>query len=242
MKSGSFIIDGVTSESLNSVIQSRPLLETPLRRVSLRQTYGQNGSTAYDENAYENTQLSLILYASGPDAVASREAIFKAFDGGSYKDLIMYCDPTKIYQVLATAPPKFESRYYFGENLSYNIDFTVRPYKKLVLSPMATITVIGTTITNPTLYDSLPTITIFGSGDISLSINGTPYLVKGVDTSITIDSEPMFGYKESGGIIYSANNKIYFRDFPKLKPGVNTISWTGTVTKIEIKPNWRTLV
>ena len=28
-------------------------------------------------------------------------------------------------------------------------------------------------------------------------------------------------------------------EFPKLVPGINNISWTGTVTEIEIIPRWR---
>lgn len=30
-------------------------------------------------------------------------------------------------------------------------------------------------------------------------------------------------------------------DFPVLKPGLNAISWTGTVTQVTVKPNWRYL-
>ena len=30
-------------------------------------------------------------------------------------------------------------------------------------------------------------------------------------------------------------------EFPVLKPGANAISWTGAVTKVVIKPNWRYL-
>ena len=30
-------------------------------------------------------------------------------------------------------------------------------------------------------------------------------------------------------------------DFPVLKPGLNAVSWSGDVTRIVIKPNWRHL-
>jgi len=30
-------------------------------------------------------------------------------------------------------------------------------------------------------------------------------------------------------------------EFPRLKPGANAISWTGTLTKVVIQPNWRFL-
>lgn len=30
-------------------------------------------------------------------------------------------------------------------------------------------------------------------------------------------------------------------EFPVLKPGANAIRWTGAVTKVIVKPNWRSL-
>lgn len=36
-------------------------------------------------------------------------------------------------------------------------------------------------------------------------------------------------------------NSAMSGDFPVLLPGTNAISWTGSVTKIEIRPNWRYL-
>ena len=30
-------------------------------------------------------------------------------------------------------------------------------------------------------------------------------------------------------------------EFPVLKPGANAISWTGAVTKVVVRPNWRFL-
>lgn len=30
-------------------------------------------------------------------------------------------------------------------------------------------------------------------------------------------------------------------DFPVLKPGMNAISWSGAVTKVVVRPNWRSL-
>ena len=37
-------------------------------------------------------------------------------------------------------------------------------------------------------------------------------------------------------------NSAMSGEFPILKPGMNAISWTGEVTKVEVKPNWRYLV
>ena len=37
-------------------------------------------------------------------------------------------------------------------------------------------------------------------------------------------------------------NSAMSGEFPILKPGMNAISWSGDVTKVEVNPNWRYLV
>ena len=37
------------------------------------------------------------------------------------------------------------------------------------------------------------------------------------------------------------NNSFTADDFPVFEVGANEISWTGTVERIEIQPNWRWL-
>lgn len=240
MKAGSFIINGVNSEDIKTIIQSRPLLETPKRRVTFKQAYGQSGTTPYDEEAYDNTVLSLILFTEGDDAVLSREEIYDVFNSGSYVDLILYSDETKIYKVMVEEPAKFESRYYMNENQSYEIAFTVKPYKYLRDCNLITTTTSGI-IVNQTRYSALPLIKVYATGDVTLTVNGEPFVIKDIAEYITLDSETMFAYKDTGTIITNENTKIYTRLYPFLKPGENTISWTGPATKVEILPRWRSL-
>ena len=240
MKAGSFILNDINSEDINTVIQSRPLLETPKRRVTFKQAYGQSGSMSYDEEAYDNTELPLILFTGSNDASLSREEVYAMFDSGEYMDLVLYSDETKIYKVMTIEPPKFESRYYMNEDQSYEVLLTVKPYKYLRNSPLVSLTTTGV-IVNPTRYTSLPLFTIYGTGDITLKVNGVSFVLKGVSEYISLDSEMMFAYKDNGSIITNENIKAYTRVYPFLTPGENTISWTGTVTKVEISPRWRSL-
>lgn len=241
MKAGSFILKGINSEDIDTVIQSRPVLETPRRRVEFKQSYGQDGLNPYDEEVYDNTPLSLFLYSNGSNAVYTREIVYDLFNSGDYIDLVMYCDSTKVYKVMTETAPKFESRYYMGEGLSYGVELTVRPYKYLIDSPNKEEVTISDTMFNPTLYSSLPIITIYGSGDITLTVNGIDFVVKGVVDHITLDSELMFAYKEVNGILTSENLKVYTKQYPYLKPAENVISWAGTVNKVEVTPRWRSL-
>lgn len=259
MKPGSFIINGVYSEDVDAIIQTRPALASPRRKVEFKNTYGQSGMLPYDEEEYENTELELALYINGKSAASSREIIYHLFDSGHYIDLIMYSDPTKIYKVMMLEPPSFESRYYMGEGTTCSIKLSVLPYKLLVDSPVISLTT-PTEIYNPTLWDAQPTIAIYGSGDIILKINSVPFNMKGVSGDIVVNSTISNAYtakkkQTPGGSFYDLkemellpemvvpmNNKIYTRLYPLISPGVNSVNWIGNVSRVDILPKWRTLI
>ena len=241
MKPGSFIIDNIDSESIGTVIQSRPLLQTPRRRVEFKTAFGQSGSIPYDEQAYDNTELVLICFTNEFTAALNRETIFNLFSGPTYKNLVTYVDPEKIYKVMLSEPISFESRYFMGEGVTYELKLSVKPYKMLLESPKKVITG-SSTILNPTVYTSLPEIKVNGTGDITLLVNGVPFVLKGLSDSVTINSEIMSTYFENDITILSRNNKVYTRNYPFFKSGSNTISWSGSVTSLEILPKWRALI
>ena len=82
-------------------------------------------------------------------------------------------------------------------------------------------------------YKSKPKMTIYGTGQIVLALNGTNILTinLGAEGSITIDTATLEAYK--GAVL---KNRLVKGDYDKfaLIKGENTISWTGTVSKIEI--------
>ena len=81
---------------------------------------------------------------------------------------------------------------------------------------------------------SEPVSTVYGSGDVTLMVGTTIVELEGVSSSITLDSELQEAYSGTTGM-----NSAMSGEFPILKPGMNAISWSGEVTKIEVKPNWR---
>ena len=79
-----------------------------------------------------------------------------------------------------------------------------------------------------------PIITLYGSGTVELSLNGTQILVIDIGNAdyITIDSANMNAYQ--GDILM---NRSVVGDYNNLvfTIGTNTVSWTGNVTQIEIE-------
>lgn len=92
----------------------------------------------------------------------------------------------------------------------------------------------ATSIYNPTLYTSRPLIRVTGYG--TLTINSDVITIASGQTYVDIDSEIQDCYYGTT----NKNSKVSFQSnsFPVLKPGVNSISYTGNITKVEITPRW----
>ena len=197
----------------------------------------------FDEEAYHNTIIPLTLYVEGKSRSASdsREIIFNWFNTGKYVDFIPYFDQGKIYKVMPTSAPKFTSMYYMGEGLVVEVSLTVNPYKYYIPESDVSMTA-PNSLYNPTVETALPRIKIYGTGNITLNVGGIPFVMKGVVKHIVLDSQLGIAYNESSAILLNENSKVFTRKYPVLNPGSNAISWTGTVTKVEIEPRWRTLV
>lgn len=119
------------------------------------------------------------------------------------------------------------------------VKFYVQPYK-FKLNEEKFIGTNELTVTNAGYIDSLPKITIVGSGNIDFKLNNTTIfsLELGTETeTIVIDST----LEEAYGIDGILKNNKMIGDFPKLTSGNNTIILTGTVTSIVIEPNSRWL-
>ena len=224
MRQGQFILNGISSEEFACVIQDRPEIETPRRKVEFKSAYGQSEAMPFDEEAYENTEMELICYVEGNvnrSASDNRELIQDWFDSGRYMDFIPYFDPNKVYKVMTIDPPKFSPKVFMDEGQPFEVTLTIKPYKFYLPDRNLELVSAGA-IFNPTSKTALP-------------------VIKNIVGSIVLDCNLGLAYREVGETMYNENSKIYTRAYPFLKVGSNTISWTGTVTKVEIEPRWRTL-
>lgn len=79
---------------------------------------------------------------------------------------------------------------------------------------------------------SKPKLTLYGNGNVNLSINGVMLFVLDIDGYITLDANEMNAYR--GDVLV---NRYVTGDYDKLKfnVGTNVVSWAGDVTKIEIQ-------
>lgn len=117
----------------------------------------------------------------------------------------------------------------------FSVTFTCQGLKYLSsgLKPIP-LTSSGIELNNFGLHESKPLLKIYGSGNVTVNINNNSFTVKNISNYVVIDSELKECYKDSANM-----GKNMTGDYPILSIGKNTISWAGTVTKIELTPRWR---
>lgn len=244
MKRGSFIINGVSSDELNSFIQFRPEIATPRRKVQRKSISGVSEDYIFDEEAYENTPINLELFVKGEtedEMNQLKDKITYTFMGGRYIDFVPYWDSEMTYQVEVVDPPIYSQISTFPLILPYTVGLSAKPYKEY----QDTVTSESTeqiTVINPTFYDARPIITLYGTGDMNLIVNGEQFVFRDIDTNIIVDSRIESAYRTLSGIPNGRNNRMYALDFPILKSGENKISVTGNATKFKVETRWRKLV
>lgn len=226
-----FKFKGIDSRSMGVTVTAMPPTVRPDKRVTIVTIAGRNGTLHMDGGVFDSYIRTMEC------AIKDRLKIdeIAAWLVGS-GDMIFSTEPDKVYRVFISN--KIEIAKMMRKFQKFMLSIDTQPFKYSVNSRSDTLELTApTTINNKGTVYSQPTITVYGTGNITLTINGTAYGLTGVDGSITIDSEMMEVYKG----IANANNKYSAMDFPRFEVGQNTISWTGNVTKIEVEPKWRWL-
>lgn len=228
---GWFQFKGKNSKDFGILISSVPQQTRPERRVEHITIPGRHGDLTEDEGTYEPYTISMECSTRGSDKL---DEIVAWLNGAG--ELILSTEPDKVYRASIYNKISIADVIYLYN--SFLLQFRVQPFKYSVnaFGDWLELTK-ATTVFNSGTYASQPIITVYGSGDITLYINGVDFPLYDVEESITIDSEMMEVFKGTK----NQNSKYGGDDFPKLEVGENIVSWTGNVEKVVIEPRWRWL-
>ena len=118
----------------------------------------------------------------------------------------------------------------------FQADLTCAPFTYLDagLKPV-TLDASGT-ITNPGLLPADPVITVFGTGQLELTINSTKHVVASPAGQVTLDSARLVGH-----VAGKAQTDALTGPFPRLAVGENRIELGEGLAKVAVMGNWRTL-
>ena len=192
---------------------------------------GRNGTLHTDEEVYESYDRAMEC------AIKKRARLdeIAAWLVGS-GEMQFSTEPDKVYRVTISNKISIAQMMRMFQKFQVIMDTQPFKYRANPLRDDLELTA-PTIIRNGGTVYSEPIITVYGSGNITLNINGTDFPLYGVNGYITIDSEMMEVFKGNS----NQNSKYGGETFPRFEVGENAISWTGNVTKIEIQPKWRWL-
>lgn len=227
----SFNFRGLNSyDDFGVVITKKPFIPMPERRVTYEDIPGRNGSLTVDDGTYMDITITVDCgFASNEFKEKANE--IKAWLMGPPDKLIFSDEDDKYYE--AQVVNKFDITQSINIIGEFPVVFNCKPFKYSVMSDIITITE-PDTIYNIGTIESEPIITIYGSGDVSITVNGNTFFINGLNEYVTVDSPIKNCYKNTE----LWNNKMQ-GEFPVLSVGDNQISWAGNIEKIEIIPNWR---
>ena len=223
-------LNGVQSTSISGLlIQSLPPISKPLIRTSVLEIDGRDGDivTKLGYSAYDK-QVTVGLHGS-----FDVNAVIAFFDSEGV--VIFSNEPDKEYRYQITQQIDFEKLLRYR---TATVTLHVQPFKHPAVDDTVDETYASgdaktLTVTNKGNIFSKPTITIYGSGTINLSLNGIQALViaLGNTGNITIDVDEMEAY--SGSLL---RNRLVTGDYANLHlpVGANTFTWTGDVTEVTV--------
>ncbi|MCI8704995.1 MAG: hypothetical protein HFE60_12160 [Anaerotignum sp.] len=224
-----FRFNDIDSRQMGVRVTKMPETVRAERRVERVEIAGRNGSLHVDEGTYASygrTMECALINRRRLDEVA-------AWLVGSGK-MIFSSEPDKAYDVMISN--KISIAQMMRTFQKFQVTMDTQPFKRSVNPFGDTLELVKPqTVYNKGTVYAQPKITVYGSGSITLDINGTVFPLSGVDGHITVDSGNMEVYRGSE----SQNSRFGGAEFPRLEAGRNAVSWTGNVEKLVIEPEWR---
>lgn len=226
------IFNGKSSADYGVWISGGGTFNAPSRDIDTEIIPGRNGALIFDNGRYNNITVVYPGFISRD--FSSRVGAFRAYMAAQvgYKRLEDTYHPNEFR--LASFRNGLEvSTAVRNMGGTFNIEFDCKPQRFLKSGERSTAYASGAKINNETNFDALPIIQASGNGSITL--NGTTITISGNSGVIYIDCDTQDAYNGS-----TNKNRFITPNFPKLSPGLNTLTYTG-VTGVRITPRWWTL-
>lgn len=227
-----------TFHGLNSLLdfglmaELKPVIPKAQRDVEYFTIPGRSGSLMVDYETYQDILIPVTCWFKDPTIPNQSDKIKAWLDNG--EGPLTFSNQTDKYYI-AHVSDQFDISQEIDNFGKFQVNFRCQPFKYATNNETITLESAGI-VYNPGTIESQPIITVYGTGDIALTINSKTIQLTNVADYVTVDSVLVDCYKDT-----ALKNNDMTGDFPVLIPGTNSISWTGTVTKIEITPNWRWL-
>ena len=233
---GVIIFNNKSSADCRIQVAHPPGYAYPERDYTITHIPGRNGDIIQDNGCYKNVERTYEVSFDAPNE-----------DFATYANAVSaWLHSTTGY---ARLEDSYEPNYYrmatyqesnIFENL-YNkagtatIVFECKPQRFLKTGDNTIAIQNSLTIMNPTGFEAYPLFKVTGTSGV-LTVNGNSITFSSIDNFVMLDCELQDAYKERIN-----KNSTISGTFPVLKPGSNTIRWTGGISSVTMKPRWWTI-
>lgn len=228
------ILNGQNSNEITGLlIQSLPPISQPKIRTNIEEIDGRDGDiiTKLGYSAY-NKKITIGLYGD-----YDVDQVISYFTNNQSGQVTFSNEEDKYYNYEIIDEIDFERLIRFK---TATVTMHIQPFKYSNVENVKTFTITSQTslnIRNNGNYISKPVITITGTGTINLSLNNEQLFVINLgdtSTQIALDINNMNAYNPTNDNYMNRSVTGNYDNFA-LKVGTNTISWTGTITQIQIE-------
>lgn len=225
-----FSLDGVSSDTLGLFVDFLPPVPLADQRYTDFNTGADEQGTTPDD-VFNNIQYQIRFYTFLPDDY--NDTAIKAFCYGK-SVLTLSRFPDYYFKIKKTSLQAADGSGY-GKRIDYILTLTLAPFRYIVDNEQITLAS-GDSIVNEHTRYSKPEFEITGTGEITLTVNGAEFTVSGLETNQTIIIDSARHVTYSGNTLLTGKTE---GKYPLLDVGSNTISWTGSISSIKYKGNWR---
>ena len=219
-----FIFKGISTIDFDIIVNTFPDIESSEEEGEFISIPGRDGFLFQSNNRYTELDKPITITLKNVDNINNIKSWLTG-DG----DLILSNEIGIIYKARITGKITFQRS---KSVWVAQINFKTQPFGYFIKEDV-TITE-STELNNPGNHSSNPIMTVYGVGDITLNINSKNIILSGITDYITLNSEIEEAYRD----LVNMNNYM-IGEFPIFDVGINAILWIGTVSKIDITPNWR---
>lgn len=228
LKEGDIYFNGNRSLSMNLFLEEYPSIPISTEDYEEVEVDGRSGNLIINKGTYPDKKIPFTFTILSPQIEVDFERVYEWLTEIEDNRLV-FGREDRCYRVkkviFGNIQKEFKS---IGE---FNVTFLCEPFSE-DLTPITNEIISN----NFKIYysgnapgDTL--IKIYGSGNIQLTINGETMQIKNVSSYVEIDSYLMQVRNQDK----TSKDRDTLGDFTLLEKGENTISYTGTVTKIVIE-------
>ena len=233
---GVIIFNNKSSADCRIQVAHPPGYAYPERDYTITHIPGRNGDIIQDNGCYKNVERTYDVSFDVPNedfATYANSVAAWLHSTTGYARLEDSYEPNYYRMATYRESNIFENLY--NQAGTATIVFECKPQRFLKTGDN-TITIRNSlNIMNPTGFEAYPLFKVTGTSGV-LTVNGNSITFSSIDDFVMLDCELQDAYKENIN-----KNSTISGTFPVLKTGSNTISWTGNITSVTMKPRWCTI-